>query len=58
MEEEWEGVSMNAEDFEAETMIGANGPVKEKKSSFLKMIGVEAKDVFGTGKENMPAAAS
>ena len=59
LEEEWEGVSMHAEDFEAETMITAAAPLKdEKRSSFLKMIGVEVKDVFGMGKENVPAAAS
>ena len=59
--EEWGGVSMHAEDFEAETMIiaAAAPPLKEdKKSLFLKMIGVEVKDVFGMGKENVPAAAS
>jgi len=56
LEEEWEGVSMHAEDFEAEAMIGANVPVKEKRGSFLKTIGVDVKDVFGIGKENMPAA--
>jgi len=57
-EEEWEGVSMHAEDFEAETAVTAVVPVKEKKSSFLKTIGIDVKDVFGMGKENMPAAAS
>lgn len=58
LEEEWEGVSMHAEDFEAETMITAAVPLKdEKRSSFLKMIGVEVKDVFGMGKENVPAPA-
>ena len=57
--EEWEGVSMHAEDFEAETMITAAAPLKEeKRGSFLKMIGVEVKDVFGMGKENVPATAS
>ena len=61
LEEEWEGVSMHAEDFEAETMITAAvaPPLKEdKRSSFLKMIGVEVKDVFGMGKENVPATGS
>ena len=59
LEEEWEGVSMHAEDFEAETMITAAAPLKEeKRGSFLKMIGVEVKDVFGMGKENVPATAS
>ena len=58
LEEEWEGVSMHAEDFEAETMLTAVAPPKdEKRSSFLKMIGVEVKDVFGMGKENVPAPA-
>jgi len=58
LEEEWEGVSMHAEDFEAETMVNAAVPVKEKKSSFLKAIGVDVKEVFGMGKENLPAAVS
>lgn len=58
LEEEWEGVSMHAEDFEAETMVTPVAPPKdEKRSSFLKMIGVEVKDVFGMGKENVPAPA-
>ena len=56
LEEEWEGVSMHAEDFEPEKMItGAASLKEEKRSSFLKMIGVEVKDVFGMGKENVPA---
>ena len=54
LEEEWEGVSMHAEDFEPETVITAAVPLKER-SSFLKMIGVDVKDVFGMGKENVPA---
>ena len=60
LEEEWEGVSMHAEDFEAETAITAAGLAKEKekKGSFLKMIGVDVKEVFGMGKENLPAATS
>lgn len=59
LEEEWEGVSMHAEDFEAETMIAtAAAPVKEKKSSFLKTIGVDVKEVFGMGKENVPTTTS
>jgi centromeric protein E len=57
LEEEWEGVSMNAEDFEAETLV-ANVPSKEKRGSFLRTIGVDVKDVFGMGKENMPATVS
>ena len=57
-EEEWEGISMHAEDFESETMVTVKAavPVKEKKSSFLKTIGVEVKDVFGMGKENVPTS--
>jgi centromeric protein E len=31
LEEEWEGVSMHAEDFEAETMIAAAVPLKERR---------------------------
>jgi centromeric protein E len=59
LEEEWEGVSMHAEDFEAETMITAAAPLRdEKRGSFLKMIGVDVKEVFGMGKENVPATAS
>ena len=56
LEEEWEGVSMHAEDFESETVVRvtAAAPVKEKKNSFLKAIGAEMKDVFGMGKENVP----
>ena len=54
LEEEWEGVSMHVEDFESEAMMAV--PVKEKRSSFLKAIGVEVKDVFGIGKENVPSA--
>lgn len=60
LEEEWEGVSMNADDFESDAMMTVNAavPVKEKRTSFLKTIGAEVKDVFGMGKENVPAAAS
>jgi centromeric protein E len=57
LEEEWEGISMLAEDFEAEALVMSAAPPKEKKSSFLKTIGVDVKDVFGIGKENMPAAS-
>lgn len=59
-EEEWEGVSMHAEDFESEALAALNAtiPVKEKRNSFLKTIGAEVKDVFGMGKENLPATAS
>jgi centromeric protein E len=57
LEEEWEGVSMHVEDFEAETVI-TGAPSKEKRSSFLRTIGAEVKDVFGMGKENVPATAS
>ena len=59
LEEEWEGVSMHAEDFE-EAMITAavRAKEKEKRGSFLKTIGVDVKDVFGMGKENVPAAAT
>ena len=56
MEEEWEGVSMHVEDFEPEAVM-MSIPSKEKRSSFLKTIGAEVKDVFGMGKENMPTAA-
>jgi len=52
MEEEWEGVSMHVEDFEPETVIAS---IPSKRGSFLKTIGAEVKDVFGMGKENMPA---
>jgi len=53
LEEEWEGVSMHVEDFEPEA-VAMSIPSKEKRSSFLKTIGAEVKDVFGMGKENMP----
>ena len=56
-EEEWEGVSMHAEDFEPEAVL-VSVPLKDKKSSFLKAIGAEVKDVFGMGKENLPTGAS
>lgn len=59
LEEEWEGVSMHAEDFEAETMIAQVAPLKEeRRTSIFKMIGAEVKDVFGAGKENVPTTAS
>ena len=58
LEEEWEGVSMHVEDFEAEPIAIANVPVKEKRNSFLKTIGAEMKDVFGMGKENVPTTAA
>ena len=54
LEEEWEGVGMRVEDFEPETVI-TNIP--SKRGSFLKMIGAEVKDVFGMGKENVPATS-
>lgn len=58
LEEEWEGVSMHVEDFENEAMVKMNtaAPVKEKRHSFFKTFGAEVKDVFGMGKENMPAS--
>lgn len=59
LEEEWEGVSMHAEDFEAETLITPIVPLKEeRRTSIFKMIGAEVKDVFGAGKENVPATVS
>ena len=60
LEEEWEGISMHAEDFESEAKatLNATAPVKEKRNSFLKAIGVDVKDVFGMGKENFPATSS
>ena len=58
LEEEWEGVSMHVEDFEAESIAIASVPVKEKRNSFLKTIGAEVKDVFGMGKENVPTTAA
>lgn len=60
LEEEWEGISMHAEDFESEAMVAvkAAAPVKERRNSFFKAIGVEVKDVFGMGKENVPTTAS
>ena len=60
LEEEWEGVSMIADDFEGDAMMTVNAavPVKEKRTSFFRTIGAEVKDVFGMGKENVPAAAS
>ena len=57
LEEEWEGVSMHAEDFEPETVV-TGVPLKDRRTSFFKAIGVEVKDVFGMGKENVPAPAS
>jgi len=57
MEEEWEGVSMHVEDFEPETVI-TSILSKEKRGSFFKTIGAEVKDVFGMGKENVPATTS
>jgi len=61
LEEEWEGVSMHAEDFEAETIITTAVPAKEKekRGSFFKTMGIDVKDVFGMGgKENVPATAT
>jgi centromeric protein E len=60
LEEEWEGVSMHAEDFESEAMmtVSAAAPVKDKRNSFLRSIGAEVKDAFGMGKENVPATVS
>jgi hypothetical protein len=60
LEEEWEGVSMQVEDFENEAMAMMNtaAQVKEKRNSFFKAFGAEVMDVFGMGKENMPATAS
>jgi len=55
LEEEWEGVSMHVEDFEPETITTS---IPSKRGSFLKTIGVEVKDVFGMGKENVPATTS
>ena len=56
LEEELEGVSMHAEDFEPEALVlAATAPVKDKRSSFLKTIEVDVKDVFGAGKENVRA---
>src|ERR1700742_1725972 len=47
---EWEGVSMRVEDFEPEMIITSI----LLKSSFLKFIGVEVKDAFRMGKEDVP----
>jgi len=60
LEEEWEGVSMHVEDFENEATVMKNtaAPVKERRHSFFKAFGAEVKDVFGMGKENMPATTS
>ena len=57
LEDELEGVSMDVEDLEPQTVI-ADVPAKDKRDSFFQTIGAELKDAFGTGKESVPAATS
>ena len=53
LEEELEGVSMDVEDFEPQTVI-ADVLAKEKRGSFLKAIGVEVRMCSGRGGRMCP----